>query len=305
MGHNAATHWVMTQWSSALELEVLNGKAQAYNSFGVAGAFQCFFGCEAAFFPLPEGKFVPPGTSSLDVTPTWTDAPTMAGTKMLFIYRSAADGDVVVKEGVENGKALSIPVDAKDADMPFQGASLWWFALLPLADPAGGMPPGVMLDTTLKVVAKRGAGELPVFADPKDLWNGGTSVPVATYETDWGAMCSLGCGDGWDPKGPGLVPPGATKLVLTVKWDWQGPTKAGAGSWNAVSPKGAEAKVVKDGDSERVFEIAVDPKAVDSPYQQRSSWGFYVYTQAPVENPFGIAPSPGGGNAQITVVAVK
>jgi hypothetical protein len=266
-----ANAWAQGQWGGRGEVVLVDETATVDNLVSIAGVSPCLLDCTGAFF-TPGKLFVPPGTASVEVTPTFT-APTPT-TKVRLYYHTAADAPIVGVD-VEPASTLSIPTGPEDADAPLQPASLWWFFFIPYGDPAGTTPD---FELSAKIVAKRGAGELPVFGEPKDPWASGPSIALAHDSADV-TLC-VGCAFGWDASGPGLVAPGAGKLHATVAWTWAGPTKATLHYANMLSNDIKPLEMVEDGDASRTFELAAPSGELDSPYQQRSGWGFIVFADA-------------------------
>lgn len=273
-----ATAWVRDYWGEKTEVTLVEDSGTVRNlfQFPTGGCISCF----GAFFAPGEGQFVAPGSEAVEVTATWTPPPTAPGLTMTLFHRTAADGDVQEAE-LRSGEPLRIPVRAEDADAPLAPGSQWWFFLMPDLGAAGSAFPEV--EVQFKAVAKRGPA-LPEFAEPPDPWGAATRLALLQGETAQEQLALLGplgwfclqCRNGWEPPGPALVPAGSARLEATLSWDWAGPTKPMLHYWNAKVQGGPALAIAQDGDRQRSFALDVPPDQVDSPYQRRTTWGFFV-----------------------------
>jgi hypothetical protein len=211
---------------------------------------------------------------------------------MDLAWRTAAEDSVVVMQ-VEPDTPVSIPVAAGDWDAPMQPRSLWWFDLFPSSQ---GFDHVSDMEVAITVVAFRAAA-LPEFPEPRDPWAGGNTIQlhaadaranrwVRTPETNSCFDCE---GWFWESAGTGLVPDGAGLLTATLTWDWPGPTKPMLGYWNGANPEGGLLELGEDGATSRTFTLQVPPGEVDSPYQARSSWGFFVVPETNGQGNTGLA----------------
>lgn len=301
-GETLATAWVRNYWQDRMEVVLIEETGSVSNE-GDTDVLNCLLNCNNAFFTPGNGTFVAPGAKTVEVTASWTPPPTAPSMAMGLAYRTAADADEVF-QFVESGATLSIPVTDKDADAPFAPASQWWFSFFPQARPVGSVTP---TEIAVKVVVKRAAG-LPVFGEAKDPWGGKPSVALAHLQGDeqiWFTPMTFSCFNcqtGWDSRGPGLVGEGARRIEATATWSWPGPAKPVLHYWNSVAGNAGEVvPLATDGETSRVFVLeSFPPEQTDSPYQQRSTWGFWVS--------FDGGPVPAGtaiGTLSIDVVAFR
>jgi hypothetical protein len=278
-GENLATAWVRSFWGERTRVTLIDDTGSISNE-GDSDVLNCMLSCNNAFFAPPEGAFVAPGARSVEVTATWTPPPTAPGMAVGLAYRTAADADEVF-QWVNSGETVIIPVTDKDADAPLAPRSQWWFSFFPQATPAGSVTP---TDIAVMVMAQRGS-DLPVFTDPKDPWSGRGSVVLRQAEGNeqiWFTPESFSCFEcqtGWDSSGPGLVGEGAQRVEATLAWNWPGPAKPILYYWNSkAGQETAEAvPLTTDDATSRVFILeGIPADQWDSPYQQRSTWGFWV-----------------------------
>ncbi|HEV8359356.1 MAG TPA: hypothetical protein VGR28_02765 [Candidatus Thermoplasmatota archaeon] len=279
-GVNRATALVREYWGDRTEVVLIDDTGTVDNE-GDTDVVNCLLNCFNAFFMPAEGMFVAPGTATVEVTATWTAPPTAPSMRMAFAYRTAADADEVEGE-IASGETVTIQVGPGDADAPLAPASQWWFSFFPHASPAGSVTP---TEIAVKAVAKRAPGDLPVFGDAPDPWKGQSRVALVqgaggeqqilfTPQT----FSCFNCRTGWDSAGGALVGEGARSLEATLSWTWPGPAKPVLHYWNAVAGDNDEVvPLATDGDTSRAFALdSIPSDQLDSPYQHRSTWGFWV-----------------------------
>lgn len=272
----AATLWVRDYWGEQTEIVVADATIRPDGGLTAAG--MCVVACGGGGVPFRDGALIAPGTQQVDLTVTYTAPPTAPGASLRVYYGTSADGPAG-SGNLTSGQTLSIPVTKDNTDAPFQKASLWWFWMIPVGEPGGAafdLPVGV------KVVAKRGP-QLPTFPEASDYWGKATAKPLVDgpdrsntllyFMGDW-FYCYPCQGSGWSAGKGRLVPEGSQRIEATVQWDWPGPAKPVLNFWNSDSV--GVMTLVKDGASERTYEVAVPEDEFDSPYQSRSLWGFWT-----------------------------
>ncbi|MHB8604234.1 MAG: hypothetical protein ACYDCK_03175 [Thermoplasmatota archaeon] len=274
-----ATRWVRGAWVNGTVITLLSADGTTVD-IGSPDTLGCIE-CSDAFFPLAKGVIVPPGTASVEATATFTPPATAPDTVLHLVYRTASDAPPVMV-AMRSGAPLVVPVKAADTDAPLQTLSNWWFDVF--ADTgSASVDPG--MDVKLVLIAKR-AATLPEFPPAPDPWLGKTTRVWTAGETHTETLmehtpvssgCAT-CSNLWESKKGSLVPPGATKVTARIAWTWPGPTKPDLNYWSPSVPKGAPMRLVTDGDTSRTYEVAVTPADADSPYQSRSSWGFFFET---------------------------
>ncbi|MCA1813977.1 MAG: hypothetical protein LC624_08505 [Halobacteriales archaeon] len=245
-------------------------------------------------FLLPEGSIVPPETNKLEVTVTWADSPTITGLRLGWNNASSQRVTYAPPMGAGGG-TVGIACDLLSNDIPHTSVSKWGFYL----QPSSANGPG-LFNGTAHVTVKAFRNDTLFVAPPHpDYWGANTTLPIlnvtaAASETD---VLFIPADFFLDPFGGGennggfdffplpngtLIPPhtGVVNVVLTWKNnstlpnpDDMHPTLGyvQAGSRGFFTPAGE-----RDGD-QLTFAIPADARHWDSPYQNRSQWGFVVF----------------------------
>lgn len=244
----------------------------------------------SAVVTLPAGTIVPPETGHLNVSVTWE----REGGLVNLTIRPADTNDFVPVADLAKGAAATIPTTESMTDVPHRQASLWAFNLT--AKP-GGDPPGVP-DQVLRFNLTATIGR-PLFIDPPHVnwWRDGeviplvlgASGPLSTARTPAGAFTLPG-----EPErdaNPGamqgearvgvdegrIVPEGSKSIVVLLNWTSDVPggklavhyREGNLGSTGAL-------EVARDGDTNRVFVLAVDNDQTDTTYSNRTTWEFRI-----------------------------
>lgn len=274
---SVGTKWVKDYWGAQQTLTLLDVTGNSGQLIGAAGQASIGYG---AFFELPAGKVVPPGTSELEITFVHTPAATTPQVdRYVFDYGTAATDDIDGQDATP-GTPIVIKVGSKDADAPLSTTSNWWFWIRPVSTGTDGwFLQGS--DVAIKVVAKR-APTLPSYPEPADPWNGAAKldlikgatndVTLVTSEPAFGNFIFAGSNGFVIEKG--IVPPGTKKIVATLTWTSPGASVPVLSYYHDMENFGPMT-VVEDGDMSRTFEFAVPEKLTDSPYAERSLYEFW------------------------------
>lgn len=272
--------------------------------------------------PLP---LVYPGTSRVEVTFSWDDAPPNVPHYALG-YETAADTDFVQLEKHGPGVPWTIDVNQTQADNGHQLFSLWNFYIVPVnnAQAVGGdWRPALLLDAEVSVVIKVVRGSDPVAEPPHPrFWENGTRLVLRdetnatvalgpnVYRVQWFSLSQA----------KRIVPPGTRWLELELVWSY---TDAAAGAapapplvlhynpgnrhWDSFIADWKVAQPVDRADPYHLrFNITLEPGENDGYYQARSMWRWQVVIDGNRAGPDG-APDDfhRSRQYQLLVTAVK
>jgi hypothetical protein len=311
-------------WAGRKEVLVVDGSFDFYPQRGagalgtaqrgastVVGSYQvpCVSGSKneilstyaSPFYFSDPSQTVWAGTSTLEVTVTWTASDYVGGDKVGIVYRPANATSYSWTDGIASATQYRIPVEPPMWDAGHQLFTLWQFYVCiggknevgPTQAFAGREFVGKY---HVKMTMRQ---EYPVIAETAHprFWANGTSVRVlesyrnlscsATTTVCWGGVVAgrTNYPDYFRWGAKSLVPPGTSKVIANLSWTYQLPTDSRAltitFSPANVPPqqktdlsKFFGGKVVASQANRRSIEYNVKPGESDAFYQKRSNWYF-------------------------------
>lgn len=280
----SAADWVQDRWQSHRQPLVEETRtARAPVELEAGSWASSWFDEDLVFRPAP-GAYVLPGTERVDVTVSWaTDPPgTPIDARLLVATAEQAptEFDEATFRPLESGQTLTIPVEARMWDAPYQEASLWWFAVDLEGEPASA-PSEV--EVSLEADAVR-EGPPPSVLSTEIPWWGQDHVPLVEDERSNALVhrspglerlvhCPSRCEAlTWSPE-TALVPSDARAVEATLTWEGEASTPPEL--YRLVEPDHlSRMQVVEDEPGRRVFQAPVPDELGDSAWQNRSRWHF-------------------------------
>lgn len=292
--------WTQQRWGSDDEVHLVDETrtVQAPADVHVAGHESTWLGSAQVFRPDP-GRFVLPGSTTVEVTVDWQTRPDGAPLQGDLLVGTAEEnpswlGDPHERvRDIQPGDTITLPVSAEAWDDPYQDGSLWWFGLDLDGDPISAP---VEVDIHLQASAHR-EGEIPKTLVAHDPWQGtdriellnrsdrANDILVDGHGSSRLYHCPNRCdGLAWAPPGGALVPEETDRVRATIRWSGDLPSRPVLG-WVVEPDAAGPMRLVDEGDRYRTFETEVPDGLVDSKWQNRTAWRFTADLETAGQDP--------------------
>lgn len=279
-GLNDTGAHIHNYWQGQDRLVIIGPDAPADES-GLGPGFSSGAELAVRMFQPSSGHVVPQGTSSVEVTFSWTDASDgldLYGEAAAYV-KTAGTNQSELLGPTTNGQTLVLETGLPDADLPHQLLSGWAFELRLAPDPDTGILryKGVVAVT---VEAVRGL-ELPVFPAHPDAWNGSTEIPLVDAEGQLSYWEDTGDGGANGMSGPVIFTPASGAIVpanashVAVTLTWTGPIAIELWYHDATARAMVLATPTSTGAGTASYELSVS-EGPDGPYATQSQWEFTV-----------------------------
>lgn len=305
MGLNLTGAHIHDYWKGQGRLTIIGEGAEGDES-GLGPGFATGPDVPVRAFQPSSGHVVPQGTSSVEVTFTWTDAADgLDSYGEVSAWVKTAGTNLTERLGaVENGQTLALETGLPAADLPHQLLSAWVFELrMSSPDP---MPLRFKGTVAVEVVAVRGL-ELPLFPAHPDHWGGGAEIQLVDGEGQLSYFADLGDGgcDGmscpqvFTPRSGAIVPGNSSHVAVEVTWTGPVPLRLLYHSATSREMAAAEPAVTEPGHATYELPTSDGP---DGPYATQSQWEFTV---VPDDAPGGATRTAWLADYTITAKAVR
>lgn len=238
-----------------------------------------------------DGVVIPQGTSQVDITLGWANAPADQYSQVELWIQTAADNVPRKVSEVENGDTVTLMTEHADNDLPHQLLSAWQFHVVVYQGSAGiGR---WQAETTLVAEAVRGL-DIPVFPAHPDQWaergQDGRILLIdeersTFYQTQDPFLQS--CSGGgcmyfpYDLDDGAIVPLDAEHVWVELTWTATAPSSLALMVHAADTREWSFPEAAEDGEGRRVYQIPVSGVMGDGPYALQSLWEFNVYIDDP------------------------
>lgn len=233
-----------------------------------------------------------PGTAKMAITLSW-DGTTMVLPDLGFCYRSAGEEEGCF-DPAPSGTTFQVDVKPTMADSGHQQWSMWslWAYRTDIRDGASHSPGVTLGHVQVKIELTRGE----MFLEPshRRFWDNGSILLRSTDSVHEEARCAAACGSKTKLRldDDRIVPPGTTRLMARLDWDFDG---AGAApldhDWEVIFRTGDmnphttqyldfREYAAAEGSAQdryKVYEIRLDRSMTDAHYQLRSNWLFGLW----------------------------